>query len=100
MIEVKTALLSAIKLWQKTRAFRRPACRFYPSCSQYLNDAIVRHGLVAGCFLGIKRCLKCHPFHEGGIDEVPETLPRLRFQRALELLRLAVKCKAQPEESI
>jgi putative membrane protein insertion efficiency factor len=47
-------------------------CRFYPSCSEYAQQAIDRFGVITGCYLTIKRLLKCHPFHPGGIDEVPE----------------------------
>lgn len=47
-------------------------CRFYPSCSTYSMEAIKLHGVVAGSYLTIRRLLKCHPFHEGGIDPVPE----------------------------
>lgn len=47
-------------------------CRFYPTCSTYTYQAIERHGLIKGFFLGLKRVLKCNPFHPGGIDEVPE----------------------------
>jgi hypothetical protein len=46
-------------------------CRFYPTCSTYAYQAIENHGLIKGIFLGIKRLLKCHPFHQGGIDPVP-----------------------------
>ncbi|MDD5275520.1 MAG: membrane protein insertion efficiency factor YidD [Methylovulum sp.] len=49
-------------------------CRFYPSCSSYSLEALQRHGAVAGSYLTLKRLLKCHPFHEGGIDPVPEKL--------------------------
>lgn len=46
-------------------------CRFYPSCSHYAKEAIEKHGIGYGGFLTIKRLLKCHPWHPGGIDEVP-----------------------------
>jgi len=48
-----------------------PRCRFYPSCSSYMQQAIVSHGFFRGVYLGSKRLAKCHPFHPGGIDEVP-----------------------------
>jgi putative membrane protein insertion efficiency factor len=47
-------------------------CRFYPSCSSYSLEAIQRHGAVAGIYLTLRRLLKCHPFHAGGVDTVPE----------------------------
>ncbi|MFZ5562690.1 MAG: membrane protein insertion efficiency factor YidD [Thermodesulfobacteriota bacterium] len=48
-----------------------PACRFYPSCSQYAYEAVSRHGVVKGLFLAAKRIARCHPFHAGGYDPVP-----------------------------
>ena len=47
-----------------------PACRFTPTCSEYMMDAIEKHGLWKGVGLGAKRLLRCHPFHEGGFDPV------------------------------
>ena len=47
-------------------------CRFYPSCSSYNIAAIETHGLLKGGYLGIKRILKCHPWHPGGVDPVPK----------------------------
>ncbi|TYL48287.1 membrane protein insertion efficiency factor YidD [Marinomonas sp. IMCC 4694] len=46
-------------------------CRFYPSCSHYMIQAIEQHGVIKGVYLGLKRLSKCHPWHEGGIDPVP-----------------------------
>lgn len=48
-----------------------PACRFYPSCSQYASLAIDRYGVVKGSYMAIRRLLRCHPFHPGGFDPVP-----------------------------
>lgn len=47
-------------------------CRFYPSCSNYCIEALRRHGMVCGLWLGLKRICKCHPFHPGGHDPVPK----------------------------
>jgi hypothetical protein len=46
-------------------------CRFYPSCSSYTIQAIETFGLFKGSYLAIKRISKCHPWHPGGIDEIP-----------------------------
>lgn len=53
-----------------------PRCRFYPSCSSYGLEAIQLHGATKGSYLTLRRLLKCHPFHEGGIDPVPEKLSK------------------------
>lgn len=47
-------------------------CRFYPTCSHYSEEAFQRFGLLKGTWLTINRLLKCHPWHEGGIDNVPD----------------------------
>lgn len=51
--------------------FLPSACRFYPTCSQYMREAIEVHGPGRGIWLGLKRLGRCHPFHEGGADPVP-----------------------------
>jgi uncharacterized protein len=74
------ALVSAITrliwLYQAMfSGFLGSRCRFYPSCSQYAIEAVEVHGPLAGGLLAAKRLCKCHPYHAGGIDEVPG-LPR------------------------
>lgn len=49
-------------------------CRFYPSCSAYALEALQLHGAMIGSYLTLRRLSKCHPFHEGGIDPVPEKI--------------------------
>lgn len=49
-----------------------PTCRFHPTCSHYGFEAIETHGVIKGSWLAIVRISKCHPFHEGGFDPVPE----------------------------
>ena len=48
-----------------------PSCRFYPTCSEYAHQAVLRYGLTKGLILSAKRFFKCHPFHAGGVDPVP-----------------------------
>ena len=47
-------------------------CRFYPTCSEYARLAIDKHGSIYGSVLAMKRLMKCHPWHAGGIDLVPD----------------------------
>ncbi len=51
--------------------FLPPACRFYPTCSQYAAQAIEKHGVLRGGILAAKRLARCHPFNPGGVDPVP-----------------------------
>jgi putative membrane protein insertion efficiency factor len=56
-------------------------CRFHPTCSVYMREAIERHGVLRGALLGSFRLLRCQPFCEGGIDPVPERFPRRFWAR-------------------
>lgn len=66
---VKTVLILLIKGYQTfISPMFAPSCRFYPTCSAYFIMALEKYGFFKGCFLGIKRLLKCHPFNPGGYD--------------------------------
>ncbi len=52
--------------------FLPPSCRFQPTCSQYMVDALRTHGFWRGLFLGTRRVFRCHPGNPGGFDPVPE----------------------------
>lgn len=70
---MKKILLLLIKFYQKAISpMTPPTCRFHPTCSHYGFEAIETHGVIKGSWLAIVRISKCHPFHEGGFDPVPE----------------------------
>jgi len=70
---LKLLLLAAIKVYQSTLgpALPRGSCRFEPSCSYYVYEAIERHGVVRGSWLALKRLARCQPFGGHGYDPVP-----------------------------
>jgi len=71
---MKQCALFLISIYRKFSSVTPPRCRFYPTCSAYAYEAIEKFGFFKGCFLAFKRLLKCHPFHKGGFDPVPEKL--------------------------
>ncbi len=71
---MRALLLGSIKLYRYILSpWLGHHCRFYPSCSQYALEAIEDHGAMRGGWLAIKRLLRCHPWHAGGVDPVPDS---------------------------
>ena len=64
--------LLLIRFYQNTISrVTPPSCRFTPTCSHYTYEAIDKHGLAKGGWMGLKRISRCHPWHPGGYDPVP-----------------------------
>jgi len=64
-------ILQTLRVYKRLISPLLPAgCRFYPTCSEYMAEAVRRYGAARGVWLGCKRLLRCHPFHEGGFDPV------------------------------
>lgn len=66
---IAQALIRAYQLTLSHLMFTQ--CRFTPSCSAYTYEAVARYGALRGSWMGVKRILRCHPFHPGGYDPVP-----------------------------
>jgi len=73
---MKRAAIAVLRVYQWGISPWLPrACRFHPTCSQYAVEAVERFGVRRGGWLALRRLSRCHPFHAGGYDPVPETLP-------------------------
>lgn len=68
---MRILILFLISIYQKFSKFTPSVCRFYPTCSEYTKQAILKYGVLKGGWLGIKRIARCHPGNEGGYDPVP-----------------------------
>jgi len=66
MQRVVLIILAAYKRW--VSPLLPAACRYYPSCSDYMAEAVRRHGALPGIWMGLKRLARCHPFASGGFD--------------------------------
>ena len=69
---MKTIILRCIGIYKKTLSpylsQKGINCKYYPTCSEYTKQAIIKYGSIKGCFMGLKRILKCNPFSKGGYD--------------------------------
>lgn len=71
---IKKLFLFLLKTYKKIISpFLGNHCRFYPSCATYTHEAIDKYGIIKGLILGIVRIFKCHPFHPGGYDPIPDS---------------------------
>ncbi|MBQ3097160.1 MAG: membrane protein insertion efficiency factor YidD [Kiritimatiellae bacterium] len=69
---MRTALILLVRAYQVVLSpLFSGCCRFEPSCSNYMIEALQTHGVVKGLYLGIMRLLRCHPFGKSGYDPVP-----------------------------
>jgi hypothetical protein len=70
---LKFLFILPIRIYQKVISpLLPPTCRYYPTCSHYMVEAIQEWGVLKGLYLGTKRLLSCHPWSEGGYDPVPK----------------------------
>lgn len=71
---MQIAVLALLRFYKRWLSPMLPsACRFHPTCSVYMLQAVEKHGPAKGIWMGLKRLGRCHPFHDGGVDPVPET---------------------------
>lgn len=64
-------ILAALSFYKRWVSPLLPgACRFHPTCSEYMMEAVSRHGAVRGVWMGIRRLARCHPLNPGGLDPV------------------------------
>ncbi|MBU1190939.1 MAG: membrane protein insertion efficiency factor YidD [Gammaproteobacteria bacterium] len=76
---MRTVLILMIRAYQYVLSpWVGQHCRFYPSCSSYAVTALERFGSWRGLILAIRRLGRCHPWHPGGVDPVPDKQPHCR----------------------
>ncbi len=90
---MKNLALRSIKFYQKYISPWLPSsCKFQPTCSQYMYNAIIEWGLFYGICLGVWRIIRCNPFNKGGIDEVPR---RKNMDKLYEFLKKEITAREQ-----
>lgn len=70
-----------------------PSCRYYPTCSNYMLDAIKTHGVFKGTIMGLFRIIRCNPLQKGGYDPVPKKFSIKRNKKAQNDYRKSMKLK-------
>ncbi len=68
---MRKAVIATLRFYKRFLSPLLPsACRFEPTCSEYMLEAVEKYGARRGISLGLRRLLRCHPFHQGGFDPV------------------------------
>ena len=68
---MRTVVIAALRFYKLFLSPLVPsACRYRPTCSEYMLEAVDKYGVRRGVWMGMLRLLRCHPFHEGGFDPV------------------------------
>jgi putative membrane protein insertion efficiency factor len=69
---MKMLLVSLVRLYRLAISpLLGRSCRFHPSCSDYAREAVLKHGVLRGLWLAMRRVGRCHPWNPGGFDPVP-----------------------------
>ena len=68
---MRQVIVSVLRFYKRYLSPALPsACRFYPTCSEYMTEAVQKYGVLRGVAMGVRRLLRCHPFRQGGFDPV------------------------------
>jgi len=68
---MRKTIIALLRLYKRYLSPILPsACRFHPTCSEYMLEAVSKYGAMRGVAMGCRRLLRCHPFHAGGFDPV------------------------------
>ena len=79
---MRQALIALIKLYRYAISpYLAPSCRYTPSCSSYAIEAVERFGIFRGSWMAVRRISRCHPWHEGGYDPVPDSNDTITTKR-------------------
>ena len=68
---MRALIIATLRIYKRWISPLLPsACRFHPTCSEYMMQAVEAHGVARGIWMGLRRLSRCHPFHQGGFDPV------------------------------